>query len=720
MTSSIRPHERAQPVEPPVSSRSVAEPEKRDVQTDVDHYETSVDTPAPVPATALVEEDVYKTAPSEPVTATVVPKEGYDPSEDSAFVGGLQQSLTEVAADSAGFTEFAEKVFGPLDTEAVEALRQDIVAGRWEDILPQTEVVDFGTKGVAGAYAAETEVIYLQDGDVATMRDTYLEELGHHIQKRVTAAGSDALNDSLGDEGRIFADHFVRDEAGLVSAIDVDASVAAGLRHEDDVGQIQVIGSDGSAVLLDAEFNTPAINADVQQALTAFTPHFQTLSNGLGDQQQTSQTLRTIEGLVGDQRTAWQAAAVADGVPNSQIAAYVDDRYNALVIELEANLNSAGLQGYTFRSGRTGVRLEAPPPPSHGGFGGGPGRADKFEHMGDGWRDNRLLPGSNGMTEHPPGMTLVRHVTLDYGAQRTVNPNSRNQNSDMGSVTHLSLEPYRDDRGHISANGVRGTETSTTDSHVKHRSTEWLHMSANSDGYGPEALTFHPVPGQENFGFAPEFDVRTQDPRNLVAGSFGANTMMIALEDAGKEAPNADEFTKTVKAYSSNGNPHDASLIEYTITHKESGASKTYRINAQQDSVALLSDYYDMKVDAEIFFETASTLPAGNQVYEYMSDDEAFRLMSDSASSRLPDEDATPETTKDMRDRVIRRRMEIAGASAALEQPGGKLKAANLSFEALRLEDNPNLQYAIEWYENMHGPVEFEIRNDIEPDLAWD
>ncbi|MEO1335755.1 MAG: hypothetical protein AAFV29_08920, partial [Myxococcota bacterium] len=56
----------------------------------------------------------------------------------------------------------------------------------------------------------------------------------------------------------------------------------------------------------------------------------------------------------------------------------------------------------------------------------------------------------------------------------------------------------------------------------------------------------------------------------------------------------------------------------------------------------------------------------------------------------------------------------------ALEQPGGKLKAANLSFEALRLEDNPNLQYAIEWYENMHGPVEFEIRNDIEPDLAWD
>ncbi|MEM7675235.1 MAG: hypothetical protein AAF449_04430, partial [Myxococcota bacterium] len=712
-----------EPPPPPPPPPPEVEPE-RDARLNGDHYEVGAkrsEGRASSPAsTALLQEEEYDTAPPEPVTATAAQKAAYNPAEDSEFVDGVKQSLTDVAADPTQFQEFAEKVYGPLDTEAVEGLRQDIVAGRWQDILPQTEIVDFGTKGVAGAYAAETEVIYLQDGDVASMRDTYLEELGHHLQKRLSPPGTDVVRDSLGDEGRIFADHFVQDKAGLVKAIDVNAPVARGLRHENDVGQLQVSGPDGAPVLLDVEFNTPAVNADVQQALTTFAPHFQELGTVLDDQQRTNQVLRTIEGLVGDQRTAWQAAAVEAGVPNSQIAGYVDDRYNALVIELEANLTNAGLPGYTFRSGRTGVRLEAPPPPSHGGFGGGPGRADKFEHMDEGWRDNRLLPGSGGLTQVPPGMTLVRHVELDYGAQRTVNPNGRNQNADMGSVTHPSLAPYRDSRGHISANGVRGTETSTTDSHIKHRSTEWLHMSANSDGYGPEALTFHPVPGQEGFGYGEEFNVRTQDPRNLVAGSFGANTMMIALEDAGKEAPNADQFTKTVKAYSSNDNPHDAALIEYTIEHKTSGASKTYYINAQQDSTALLSDFYDMKVDAELFFETAHELPAGNQVYQYMPDDEALRLMSDSASSRLPDEDATPETTKDMRDRVVRRRMEIAGADAALAQPGGKLKAANLNFEALRLEDNPNLQYAIEWYENMHGPVEFEVRNDIEPDVAWD
>ena len=206
-------------------------------------------SPEPSAATALgAAPGDLATVAAPPVAVSPAREGAYNPSEDPTFTDSLKDALKKLATDPARFSDFSQKVFGPLRPNAVEDLRQAILQQRWDQILPDTQVVEFEADRISGAYAPETEVIYLQDADRMTMRDTYLEELGHHWQRLLAPSGSDPLNDTLGDEGRIFADHFVLNDEGLVSSIDVDASIEAGLRRENDVGQIQVIGPDGTPV----------------------------------------------------------------------------------------------------------------------------------------------------------------------------------------------------------------------------------------------------------------------------------------------------------------------------------------------------------------------------------------------------------------------------------------------------------------------------------------
>ncbi|MEO1338421.1 MAG: hypothetical protein AAFV29_22455, partial [Myxococcota bacterium] len=195
-------------------------PEVKAQKREVDTVEPSKQSGSQAPNSAdLADKSSLDSAEMKPVVATTDTK-AESPADDTGFIVGVQDALRDVAKDETRFRAFVEQTFGLVEEDSLGALRDDILNERWDNILPNTEMVEFDAYGVNGAYSAETSTIYLEAGNLEDVRWTYLEELGHHFQHRLVGDADAALHDDLGDEGRIFALQFAQDEEGLVTGID--------------------------------------------------------------------------------------------------------------------------------------------------------------------------------------------------------------------------------------------------------------------------------------------------------------------------------------------------------------------------------------------------------------------------------------------------------------------------------------------------------------------
>lgn len=413
-----------------------------------------------------------------------------------------------------------------------------------------------------------------------------------------------------------------------------------------------------------------AAEEDANIALTEFFPLIEPLYAETVTEAEVDQALTGITQQLNAQLDQWRR-----DFPNPDD---FNQRYAYLGGLLSNALDSAGLQGYQVRlDGSGNAGLYQPVVRSTGKF-SGTSRSDKLQDMAPGWESGRAPTG-------PEGMTLVREVTLDYGANSQAVSRTPGQSSSMGTVDHPSLDPYLQN-GTVSPNAVRGTNIED-----QRRSSEWLHLVANHDGNG---LQFGSVPGQDGFGFPEAISNKAQDPRNLVLGSFGANTLMLALESVGSAAENRGEYSKTVRAYSNDPNqPHQADLIEYTITHKESGSSRTYYIDASKDSYGLLADYADMERDAAAFMAGDHSTQT-NTTYEYLSADKVQRLMNDYG-------DGTNNRAM---------RQAVAVERAAEDMFGGPSN----------IFDHSGVKQLYEDFTAQHGEPKFAVDPNLDVPVAWD
>jgi len=147
----------------------------------------------------------------------------------------------QVLLASLGDRQDAETIFTTAfgkstGDRAVADLLTNWSAGNFED-FPKIEVLTEGELGDAlGAYAAETQTIYLSGeflaanrGNVAAVTDVLLEELGHWVDSQVNA------EDSPGDEGAIFS-ALVRGEA-------LRKDELAALKLESDLDELNLNGN---------------------------------------------------------------------------------------------------------------------------------------------------------------------------------------------------------------------------------------------------------------------------------------------------------------------------------------------------------------------------------------------------------------------------------------------------------------------------------------------
>ena len=638
------------------------------------------------------DEDIGSLPVARPIPTAVAVDSAYDPSKDTPFLRSLQAALLELANDPSRFAAFIDRTFGTVGADATEALRRAILEGRWGEILPETRIVDFDVDYLKGAYSAANQTIYLQAADPDAMGDTFVEELGHHLHALLTSE-QEALNDGLGDEGRIFASQFSWNDAGLIDAINENTPVSDALRREDDVGQIQFKAPDGRMTVLDVEFDAESdAGVLVTQLADAFAAFDAADSATESKAALTSLTQRLDELLkpLHDELKDTKNARTQGRI--SKTLAHVA----AMVQQTLEQLNFTGIVKY-YR--HQGVRIEVPPEPKKGwsGF----GRTDKLGDMesgGEAWKESRELGD-------PEEMALIRHVEIDYGKYRQVPPHRKPlQDASMGTVDHDSLKPYKSDNK-VSANQYLDT---SSDRDKRHRSSEWLHMIAHSD---EAVITFHDVPGQKSFGF-PEYgpDDPAQDPRNLAAGSAGGNTLMIPLEKVGQEDPNKADFKKTVKAYAqkdANGkvkDPHRAALIKYTITHK-SGNSRTYLINSEKSSYALAADYVDIERDAKAFFaDPTNAKYRGETTYSYMAANTAEDMM------RRYGQGGDDLDSKSMRAAVEARQAVKSLAADAANSTGELTDAGRTALDAL-LTGHPK---------DGDGEVKFRVDPKAEQVVSWD
>ncbi len=151
----------------------------------------------------------------------------------------VKQLLSQFIAD-ADFSNEINLAFSLSPSQSQSDRAREII-NQWlatESILPQIETVTGSSiNGALGAYAAETDTIYLsqefllqnQDNPDA-IRNVLLEELGHAV--------SDRLNpeDAPGDEGEIFS--------LLVQGEDIAPQVLAELQREDDTVTVTLNNQD--------------------------------------------------------------------------------------------------------------------------------------------------------------------------------------------------------------------------------------------------------------------------------------------------------------------------------------------------------------------------------------------------------------------------------------------------------------------------------------------
>ena len=161
---------------------------------------------------------------------------------EAAVKQRFAQEFTRLAQDPAGFHALMRQVYGSgYDVKAAEQMRQRALSGDFS-WLPEVRLVGADTLGGAnGAYDSKSGVVYLNAalaGDVETLAQTYLEEVGHHLDTRLNRT------DSRGDEGELFR--------RLLAGERLSGAQIEEVRAENDHGTIVV---DGRAV--EVEFWNP-------------------------------------------------------------------------------------------------------------------------------------------------------------------------------------------------------------------------------------------------------------------------------------------------------------------------------------------------------------------------------------------------------------------------------------------------------------------------------
>ncbi len=135
-----------------------------------------------------------------------------------------------LAEDKAGFHSLMRSVYGDgYDRVQAESFRQQALEGDFS-WLPPVQFVDSSTlNGANGAYDAESGVVYLnRDLDPATAGETYVEEVGHHLDTQLAAT------DTEGDEGEMFR--------RMLGGEKLTAAQVNEIRSENDKGTITVNG----------------------------------------------------------------------------------------------------------------------------------------------------------------------------------------------------------------------------------------------------------------------------------------------------------------------------------------------------------------------------------------------------------------------------------------------------------------------------------------------
>ncbi|MGI0498806.1 FG-GAP-like repeat-containing protein [Limnospira platensis] len=174
--------------------------------------------------------------------------QGRTPAETDSHIAPSVDSLTGIAlansyeqlqqfANSPEFLSQMSIAFGDdFDVEAAQDLADSLTNGTFE-IPPTTVVSAADINGANGAFAAETNNIYLSSEFVAENADNpeaivsvLLEEIGHYIDSQIN------ISDTPGDEGAIFS--------GVVQGREFDAGELEALMAIDDTATVSLNGEE--------------------------------------------------------------------------------------------------------------------------------------------------------------------------------------------------------------------------------------------------------------------------------------------------------------------------------------------------------------------------------------------------------------------------------------------------------------------------------------------
>lgn len=179
-----------------------------------------------------------------------------------------------LAKDEAAFHQLLETVYGKdYDRAVAEDLRQRALAGDFS-WLPPVRFLDAETLGGAhGAYDAESGTVFLNRSlDLATLAQTYVEEVGHHLDTKLKT------EDTPGDEGELFR--------RLLAGEKLSRAQIREIRSEDDKGFIVVDGR-----RIEVEFWNPfkAIAKGVKKIAKGIGKAVKKVAKGIG---------KAVEGVV--------------------------------------------------------------------------------------------------------------------------------------------------------------------------------------------------------------------------------------------------------------------------------------------------------------------------------------------------------------------------------------------------------------------------------------
>jgi Ca2+-binding RTX toxin-like protein len=153
---------------------------------------------------------------------------------NSIYLSAVQNQLSQFAAQANFSSVFATAFGSSFDPLLLESLQQQWLAGDFS-VIPNIVILTNGElAGAKGAYAAETNTIYVSSDFLATASDqqvaaVLLEEIGHRIDTLLNGGV-----DSAGDEGEIFS--------LLVNGAVLSPEILAALKLQNDHAVITVGG----------------------------------------------------------------------------------------------------------------------------------------------------------------------------------------------------------------------------------------------------------------------------------------------------------------------------------------------------------------------------------------------------------------------------------------------------------------------------------------------